>query len=199
MEKVIEEKIKLVDVPSKAQIRVDWQDYPENRTIDSVNRVKTYFSDKYDVPKTSIKINFIPILKNKAGKVIDLSDGIIDNIMDTAYQRGLFREWLNLNDVTIDYERLCRLDDKINEILIDKEEEDIRYRRWSIKKLWLDNFLSFGENNEIEYKNLNGLSVVNSLPPNQGGKCVRYDTKIKIKYSVDEIVKKLGFLPDELK
>jgi DNA repair exonuclease SbcCD ATPase subunit len=172
MEKVIEEKIKLVDVPSKAQIRVDWQDYPENRTIDSVNRVKTYFSDKYDVPKTSIKINFIPILKNKAGKVIDLSDGIIDNIMDTAYQRGLFREWLNLNDVTIDYERLCRLDDKINEILIDKEEEDIRYRRWSIKKLWLDNFLSFGENNEIEYKNLNGLSVVNSLPPNQGGKTI---------------------------
>jgi hypothetical protein len=199
MEKVIEEKTKLVDVPSKALIRVDWQDYPENRTIDSVNRVKTYFSDKYDVPKTSIKINFIPILKNSAGKVIDLSDGIIDNIMDTAYQRGLFREWLNLNDVTIDYERLCRLDYKINEILIDKEEEDIRYRRWSIKKLWLDNFLSFGENNEIEYKNLNGLSVVNSLPANQGGKCVRYDTKIKIKYSVDEIVKKLGFLPDELK
>ena len=172
MEKVIDKKTKLVDVPSKAQIRVDWQDYPENRTIDSVNRVKTYFSDKYGVPKTSIKINFIPILKNNAGKVIDLSDGIIDNIMDTAYQRGLFREWLKLNDVTIDYERLCRLDDKINEILIDREEEDIRYRRWSIKKLWLNNFLSFGENNEIEYKNLNGLSVVNSLPANQGGKTI---------------------------
>lgn len=172
MEKVIDKKTKLVDVPSKAQIRVDWQDYPENRTIDSVNRVKTYFSDKYGVPKTSIKINFIPILKNNAGKVIDLSDGIIDNIMDTAYQRGLFREWLNLNDVTIDYERLCRLDDKINEILIDREEEDIRYRRWSIKKLWLNNFLSFGENNVIEYKNLNGLSVVNSLPANQGGKTI---------------------------
>lgn len=172
MEKIIEEKTKLVDVPSKAQIRVDWRDYPENRTIDSVNKVKTYFSDKYDVPKTSIKINFIPILKNSAGKVIDLSDGIIDNIMDTAYQRGLFREWLKLNDVTIDYERLCRLDDKINEILIDREEEDIRYRRWSIKKLWLNNFLSFGENNQIEYKNLNGLSVVNSLPANQGGKTI---------------------------
>ena len=92
--------------------------------------------------------------------------------MDTAYQRGLFREWLKLNDVTIDYERLCRLDDKINEILIDREEEDIRYRRWSIKKLWLNNFLSFGENNEIEYKNLNGLSVVNSIPANQGGKTI---------------------------
>ena len=105
----MEKTNKLIDVPSKAQIRVDWQDYPENRTIESVNRVKTYFSEKYNVPKTSIKINFIPILKNNVGKVIDLSDGIIDNIMDTAYQRGLFREWLKLNEVTIDYDRLWML------------------------------------------------------------------------------------------
>ena len=172
MEKVIDNKNKLIDVPTRAQIRVDWQDYPENRTIESVSRVKTYFSDKYGVPKTSIKINFIPILKNNAGKVIDLSDGIIDNIMDTAYQRGLFREWLKLNEVTIDYDRLCRLDDKINEVLINQEEEDIRYRRWGIKKLWVNNFLSFGDDNEIEYKNLNGLTVVNSLPANQGGKTI---------------------------
>jgi len=32
--------------------------------------------------------------------------------------------------------------------------------------------LSFGDDNEIEYKNLNGLTVVNSLPANQGGKTI---------------------------
>ena len=168
----MEKTNKLVNVPSKAQIRVDWQDYPENRTVETVNRVKTYFSEKYGVPKTSIKVNFIPILKNSAGKVIDISDGVIDNIMDTAYQRGLFREWLKLNEVVVDYDRLCRLDDKINEILINNEEEDIRYRRWGVKKLWLNNFLSFGNNNEVEYKGLNGLTVVNSIPANQGGKTI---------------------------
>ena len=172
MENTIEKTKKLIDVPEKAQIRVDWQDYPENRSIETVNRVKTYFSEKYGVHKSAIKINFIPILKNSAGKVIDISEGLIDNIMDTAYQRGLFVEWLKLNEVTVDYERLCRLDDKINEILINNEEEDIRYRRWSIKKLWLNNFLSFGENNEVEYKNLDGLTVVNSIPANQGGKTI---------------------------
>jgi DNA repair exonuclease SbcCD ATPase subunit len=172
MEKTVVKRTKLVDVPEKAQIRVDWQDYPENRTIETVNKVKTYFSEKYSVHKSSIKINFIPILKNSAGKVIDITEGLIDNIMDTAYQRGLFVEWLKLNEITVDYERLCRLDDKINEILINNEEEDIRYRRWSIKKLWLNNFLSFGDNNEIEYKNLDGLTVVNSIPANQGGKTI---------------------------
>ena len=164
-----ENKIKL---PEKAQIRIDWKGYPEERTLESVNRVKTYFSEKYNVPKGSIKINFIPILKNSVGKVIDITDGLIDNIMDTAYQRNLFVEWLKLNEVSIEYDRLCRLDDKVNEVLINNEEEDVRYRRWSIKNIWLDNFLSFGNNNNITYKNLNGLTVVNSIPANQGGKTI---------------------------
>ena len=163
---------KLVNVPTNAQIRVDWQDYPENRTLETINRVKSYFSNKYNVPKTSIKINFSPIIKNNSGKIIDITDGLIDNIMDSAYQRSLFKEWLSLNEVTVDYDRLCKLDDRVNEVLLDSEDEDIRYRRWSIKNIWLDNFLSFGDGNKIDYKNLNGLTVVKSLPANQGGKTI---------------------------
>ena len=162
----------LVSVPTNAQIRVDWQDYPENRTLETINRVKSYFSNKYGVPKTSIKINFSPIIKNNSGKIIDITDGLIDNIMDSAYQRSLFKEWLNLNEVTVDYDRLCKLDERVNEILLDEEDEDIRYRRWSIKDIWLDNFLSFGDGNKISYKELNGLTVVKSLPANQGGKTI---------------------------
>jgi DNA repair exonuclease SbcCD ATPase subunit len=161
-----------ISLPEKAQIRIDWKGYPEERTLETVNTVKTYFSEKYNIPKGLIKINFIPIFKNTAGKVIDITDGLIDNIMDTAYQRTLFVEWLKLNEVNIEYDRLCRLDDKVNEVLVNSEEEDVRYRRWSIKKIWLDNFLSFGDNNEITYKSLNGLTVVNSIPANQGGKTI---------------------------
>lgn len=163
---------RLVDLPSNAYIRVDWQDYPENRTLETINRVKTYFSDKYSIPKTSIKINFIPIIKNNAGKVVDITDGLIDNIMDSAYQRGLFSQWVELNGVDVDFDRLCRLDDKVNDVLVNMGEEDIRYRRWSISKLWLDNFLSFGGDNVVEYEALKGLTVVNSLPANQGGKTI---------------------------
>ena len=81
---------KLINIPPNRFIRVDWQDYPENRTLETINRIKTYFSEKYKISKTSIKINFIPIIKNTAGKVVDITDGLIDNIMDTAYQRNLF-------------------------------------------------------------------------------------------------------------
>lgn len=163
---------KIVDVPKNAQLRVDWQDYPENRTLETISRVKTYFSDKYGLNKTSIKINFIPILKNSVGKVVDITDGLIDNIMDTAYQRKLFTQWIEINGVDIDFDRLCRLDDKVNDVLVNLGEEDIRYRRWSINKLWIDNFLSFGNDNNIDYNGLKGLTIVNSLPANQGGKTI---------------------------
>lgn len=163
---------KIINVPKNGYIRVDWQDYPENRTLETINRVKTYFSQKYEVPKTSIKINFIPILKNSAGKVVDITEGLIDNIMDTAYQRRLFSQWVELNGIDIDFDRLCRLDDKVNDVLVNLGEEDIRYRRWSISKLWIDNFLSFGGDNTIRYDSLKGLTVVNSLPANQGGKTI---------------------------
>ena len=63
MEKTLEKTNKMVEVPVNAQIRVDWQDYPENRTLETTNRVKTYFSEKYGISKTSIKLNFIPIIK----------------------------------------------------------------------------------------------------------------------------------------
>ena len=90
---------KLINIPNNSYIRVDWQDYPENRTLETVNKVKTYFSEKYELPKSSIKLNFIPIIKNTAGKVVDITEGLIDNIMDTAYQRGLFSQWVKLNDI----------------------------------------------------------------------------------------------------
>jgi len=77
-----------------------------------------------------------------------------------------------MNNIDINFDRLCRLDDRVNEVLVNEGEEDIRYRRWSISKLWINNFLSFGENNTIEYNNLKGLTVVNSLPANQGGKTI---------------------------
>jgi len=161
-----------VKVPEKAQIRVDWEDYPENRTVESRNRVKSYFSKKYGVSPTAIKINFIPIIKNKEGKRIDISDGLIENIMDKEYQRKLFAEWLKRNDISVDFTRICKLDDRIEEELMVGDTEDYRYRRWELKKLCIDNFLSYGGGNTLDYTKLKGLNIVKSEPANQGGKTI---------------------------
>jgi hypothetical protein len=134
-----------IEIPVNGQIRVDWKDYVENRTVESVNRVKSYFSKKYNVPVNSIKINFIPIVKNSQGKDVEIHDGLIENIMDISYQRKLFNEWLKRNDIKIDIDRLYKLDDQVNGILKENGVEDYRYRKWYLKNIWLDNFNKYNK------------------------------------------------------
>jgi len=161
-----------IQVPSKGQIRVVWNDKTENYSVSNKNRIKSHFAHKYGIPSSLVSIEFHAIKLSKDGKEIEVSDGIIENIMDSNYQRQLFQQWLNREGYKIDFERIIKLDDKVNEILATKRDTDTRYRKWFIKKLEFDNFLSYGDGNSVDYKKLEGLTVVTSDPANQGGKTV---------------------------
>ncbi|NIQ17034.1 MAG: hypothetical protein GTO02_22410, partial [Candidatus Dadabacteria bacterium] len=71
--------------------------------------------------------------------------------------------------ITVDFDRLIKLDDKVNSEL-DIDLNDLRHRSWNIRWLAMDNFLSFGENNMLHSSKLHGLNIVTSNPLNQGGK-----------------------------
>ena len=81
----------------------------------------------------------------------------------------------------------------------ESETETVFFKKWYIKNIEFSNFLSYGENQKLDFERTNGVTVVESDPPNFGGKCLRGDTNIDIEYDVDFIISKLGFLPDELK
>jgi DNA repair exonuclease SbcCD ATPase subunit len=90
--------------------------------------------------------------------------------MDVNYQRRLFKEWLNNSNIEVDWERLLRLDDKVNEKLSQQRDTDYRYRNWYVKELEWSNFLSYGDGNKISFKELEGITVITSDPLNMGGK-----------------------------
>ena len=50
------------------------------------------------------------------------------------------------------------------------KQNKIRYNRWFVKKVEFSNFLSFGENNIIDFTTLDGITVIESTPKNFGGK-----------------------------
>lgn len=194
---MVSEKV-TVNIPKNARIKVYWDDTPENYSREAKNRVQKYFAKKYGVDKNNVQVEYRPVKTGKNGKLIQIDGASIENIMDTAYQRELFKEWLTRNNKNVDIDRLYALDDKVNaELSLDEDESN--HKRWSIKWLTINNFLSFGENNFFPTSQFKGLTVVNSIPENQGGKCIRSNTELTISYNTDEIVKKLGFLPDELK
>ena len=161
---------KQIIIPSKAQIKVYWDDFPENNSYEGKKRIKAYFSNKYNISEDNINVVFRAKKRDKNGKEIKVEEGIIDNIMDITYQRHLFKEWLNRENIEVKWDRLLDLDNKINEILNSRRDTDYRYRRWYINKIEIDNFLSFGPDNIVDYTKLHGVNLVTSDPQNTGGK-----------------------------
>ena len=181
-----------------AKIKVYWDDQPHNYSKDGKTKIRNYFASKYGVNKNNINVIYRPVKFNDKGDAIEITGAGIENIMDVNYQRALMKELITRDGKTVDFNRIVALDDKVNgELNVDLTHA--QHRSWGIKWVMINNFLSFGEDNYVPFSKLKGLTVVNSIPANQGGKCVRADTKVNIQFNKDEIIKKLGFLPDELK
>ena len=156
-------------IPENARVKVYWDDKPENYSRESKLKVRNYFATKYGVAKNSINVIYRPVKIGKNGEIIEISGAGIDNIMDRNYQVELMRDWHKREEKDIDFKRLLDLDKKVNGSLT-TENEILSNRSWNLKWMYIDNFLSFGDSNYISFGNLNGLNIVNSEPPNQGGK-----------------------------
>lgn len=164
MEKVSSKSI--VSVPNKAKIRVVWEDNPENYTQERSKRIAKYIVEKYNNP--NVQVVFKPKKVTTENGEVEMT--VADNLMDVNYQRRLFKEWLNNSNIEVDWERLLRLDDKVNEKLSQQRDTDYRYRNWYVKELEWSNFLSYGDGNKISFKELEGITVITSDPLNMGGK-----------------------------
>lgn len=156
-------------IPQSAKVRVHWDDRPENYTRESKNKVRNYFAKKYGIDKNNINVIYRPIKFNEQGDVIEITGAGIENIMDKTYQRSLMQEWIKREGKNVNFERILKLDDKVNAEL-PPDTSDNKYRQWAIKWLSINNFLCFGENVYVPFNRLNGLVVVNSVPSNTGGK-----------------------------
>lgn len=152
-----------------AKIKVVWDDRPENYSKEAKNKVRNYFANKYGVSKNNISVLYRPVRVNQNGDVIEITGANIENIMDVNYQRALMKEMISRDNKQVDFDRIIALDDKVNgELNVDLTQS--QHKRWAVKWIMIDNFLSFGENNYLSFSKLKGLTVVNSVPANQGGK-----------------------------
>jgi hypothetical protein len=183
-----------VDTLDNPYIQVVWEDIPENFTQERIKSVKQYFTKKYN----STNVNVITKVKPSDKDDLQTVDVSI-NISDKNYQASLIKSLLKQKGHEEDYEKVMKIDSMVENKLLTSQEEVTAFKQWYIKKIEFSNFLSYGENQVLDFTQCNGITVVESDPPNFGGKCVRGDTEIEIDFNPDYIINKLGFLPDELK
>ena len=92
--------------------------------------------------------------------------------MDPNYQKSLLKEFIEIEQMDVKWVNLSKLDDTVNNKLEEIGRLHNIYRTLKIKKITFSNFLSFGDNNSLEINKLNGITVIDSDPPNYGGKTV---------------------------
>jgi DNA repair exonuclease SbcCD ATPase subunit len=146
-------------------IKVEWEDTPENLTQERIKRVKEYFKQKYNAADVKIKTKVSSNNSDIKLKSLDVSD----NILDPQYQKNLVKDFIKENNIIIEWDLINRLDNRINGEI---SQNNVRFNKWDIKKIEFSNFLSFGDDNELNIEKLDGITTIESDPKNFGGKTI---------------------------
>ena len=159
----------MIELGSKARVLVNWNvsmyDYSKDKEKEIISKI----SKKYSIPKEKIRVSpqFLTVGEN--GEDLSVTTEIIQNIQDPMFQQKLFKEYLSLNDIKdYDFERISAIDAEIN-AKIDYQVYD-KYRRYCVKWVKWDNFLSYGSDNFFDFTKMKGLVLLSGEPANQSGK-----------------------------
>lgn len=148
-------------------IQVVWEDLPENFTQDKIKSVKHYFSKKYN----TTNVNVLTKAKNVESETMQSIDVSV-NIADTQYQLDLITNYLKSKGHEDKTDDVLNINRMVENKMSGDEETSAQFKKWYIRNIEFSNFLSYGENQRLNFDALNGIVVVESDPPNFGGKTV---------------------------
>ena len=147
-------------------VQVLWEDVSENFTQERIKSVKQYFVKKYSTTNVNI------ITKTKQSQEVNHTVDVSMNIMDKNYQRELMKGFLEAKGQGDNFDNIVQIDDLVDNKLLLQDVDVSPFQKWYIKKIHFSNFLSFGDNQTLDFDKCNGITVVESDPPNFGGKTV---------------------------
>jgi DNA repair exonuclease SbcCD ATPase subunit len=143
-----------------------WEDTPDNFTQERIKRVRAYFTKKYN----STNVNVVTKVKTEETEIQSVDVSM--NILDENFQRSLMKKFLEANGLEKYYDRVVEMDKQVEASVAEQKADITPFKKWYIKKIEFSNFLSFGDNQVLDFDKINGISTVESNPPNFGGKTV---------------------------
>ena len=147
-------------------IKVVWEDFGENFTQEKIKSVKHYFQKKYNTTNVTL------ITKTKVSDNVEQTVDISFNILDKNYQIELLKTYLKSKSMEDKIDDVLKIDSMVDNKLVLNDSETTPFKKWYIKNIEFSNFLSYGENQKLDFEKCDGISVVESNPPNFGGKTV---------------------------
>lgn len=151
------------------KIIVDVSMYQIDMNPSKLQSLRREVADKYKVPLRNVVINQKPIMIDEDGKPVSLTSDIITSIQDPKFQQNLFKEYVEMKEMKdVDMNMILDIDNRVN-AFVDFDSYS-KYKSYKFKYVKWKNFLSYGEDNYIDFTKLHGLVLLCGNPQNQSGK-----------------------------
>jgi len=167
-------KLKIDNVGEDTDVKVHWKDLSSNITTANEKEIRDYIKENLNTTKVKFEKTFV------YNDIIDsemLSESL--NLNDTDVQSNIFKEYLeNQKYKKEDIDEILKIDEIINNrLILNNAKTNIQ---WSVDKFWFSNFKSYGDNNEINWKDNDGIFQIHGL--NMEGKTTILDALTYILY-----------------
>jgi len=160
---------KKIEIGKNGKVEIKWNLLPIDFSCEAENNLKVKFANKYGISKDNIRVTPHFIKKNENGVIEEYENDITRNIQEPQFQQQLFKSYLKEREITdIDFDKILEIDNVINNGINYTVYE--QNKRYTIKWIKWDNFMSYGKGNYFDFTTLNGLILFMSNPANQGGK-----------------------------
>ncbi len=155
-----------VDEMENPYIQVVWEDTPDNFTQERIKRVRSYFEKKYG----SKNVNVVTKVKSSDEEMQSVDVSM--NILDENFQKDLIIKYLKVHELSDDEKEIVKFNDVVENKVSEDKSDITPFKKWYINKVEFSNFLSFGDNQVLDFNKVKGITAVESNPPNFGGKTV---------------------------
>lgn len=160
--------MKKIDIGKNGKVSLVWNVSLLDYSKEQEQSIISAFAKKYGIPASNIHVepNFGTAAK---GNDAVLNSENIENIQSPEFQHGLFKQYLELAGIKdYDFDEIIKIDSSIN-AMIDYDAYE-KSKRYSIKWVKWDNFLSYGTGNFFDFTKLKGLVLLKGVPANESGK-----------------------------
>lgn len=156
------------------EIKIHWTDYSSNINTVNEKKIRDYIKKTYKTTKVKFDKTYIytDVVSSKM-----LSESL--DLTDFKVQLDIFKEYLEEQKYKKeDIEEILKIDEIINSRL---HLSDTKINiEWSIDKFWFNNFKSYGDDNEVDWLDVDGIYQIHGV--NKQGKTTMLDAITYILY-----------------
>lgn len=159
----------MIEINPNSQVVFNLEMNSFERNDAKLRSLRHDIAKKYNLPLKNVMVEFTPIAVDENGNKVSLTSDIITNVQDPKFQQSLFKEYIEAKKIEgIDFDEILNIDNQVN-AFVDFDAYS-KYKSYKFKYAKWKNYLSYGEDNYIDFTKLRGLVLLCGNPQNQSGK-----------------------------